>query len=335
MAYDGPDLAEVAELAGLDQDEVVRRHSDADYTVAFCGFAPGFGYLTGLPAELHLPRRATPRTAVEAGSVGDRGRVRRGLPAPLPRRLAAARPHRRGAVGPRPGPAGAARAGHQSAVRAVLTGLPPSRADVLRAGPLTTVQDLGRPGHAHLGVPRSGAADRPALRRANRMVGNPEDAAGLETTLLGVTVRLDEERWVAVTGADAAVTVDGRAGAVAVPGPGRRAAGDRTGPGEDCAATWRSAAGSRSRPVLGSRSTDRLSGLGPAPLADGDTLPLGPAGDPGEPEDGAGAAGRAGAAAAARARGTTGSPARTRSPPARTPSRPTATGSACAWTGRS
>jgi KipI family sensor histidine kinase inhibitor len=73
VAYDGPDLAEVAELAGIDQDEVVRRHAAAHYTVAFCGFAPGFGYLTGLPAELHLPRRTTPRTAVEAGSVGIAG----------------------------------------------------------------------------------------------------------------------------------------------------------------------------------------------------------------------------------------------------------------------
>lgn len=73
VAYDGPDLAEVAELAGLDQDEVVRRHAAADYTVAFCGFAPGFGYLSGLPAELQVPRRATPRPAVDAGSVGIAG----------------------------------------------------------------------------------------------------------------------------------------------------------------------------------------------------------------------------------------------------------------------
>jgi len=73
VTYDGPDLAEVAELAGLDRDEVVRRHAAADYTVAFCGFAPGFGYLTGLPSDLHVPRRATPRTAVAAGSVGIAG----------------------------------------------------------------------------------------------------------------------------------------------------------------------------------------------------------------------------------------------------------------------
>jgi KipI family sensor histidine kinase inhibitor len=73
VAYDGPDLAAVAELTGLGEAEVVRRHAAADYTVAFCGFAPGFGYLTGLPAELQVPRRATPRTAVDAGAVGIAG----------------------------------------------------------------------------------------------------------------------------------------------------------------------------------------------------------------------------------------------------------------------
>jgi len=73
VRYDGQDLAEVATLAGLAEDEVVRRHAGADYTVAFCGFAPGFGYLTGLPTELHVPRRHTPRTAVPAGSVGIAG----------------------------------------------------------------------------------------------------------------------------------------------------------------------------------------------------------------------------------------------------------------------
>jgi KipI family sensor histidine kinase inhibitor len=73
VTYDGPDLDEVAELTGLTTAEVARRHAGADYVVAFCGFAPGFGYLTGLPPELHLPRRRTPRTAVEPGSVGIAG----------------------------------------------------------------------------------------------------------------------------------------------------------------------------------------------------------------------------------------------------------------------
>jgi allophanate hydrolase subunit 2 len=79
----------------------------------------------------------------------------------------------------------------------------------VRAGPLTTVQDLGRPGYAHLGVPPSGAAHAGALAYANRQVGNEEAAAGLETTLLGVTLRLSVARRVAVTGAQAPLTLDG------------------------------------------------------------------------------------------------------------------------------
>jgi KipI family sensor histidine kinase inhibitor len=68
--YDGPDLADVAERTGLTVDEVVRRHTAAEYTVAFAGFAPGFAYLTGGDPALRVPRRSTPRTAVPAGAVG-------------------------------------------------------------------------------------------------------------------------------------------------------------------------------------------------------------------------------------------------------------------------
>jgi KipI family sensor histidine kinase inhibitor len=68
--YDGPDLADVAGLTGLAANDVVRRHAGAEWTVAFCGFAPGFGYLTGGDPRLRVPRRPTPRTAVPAGSVG-------------------------------------------------------------------------------------------------------------------------------------------------------------------------------------------------------------------------------------------------------------------------
>jgi KipI family sensor histidine kinase inhibitor len=69
VRYDGPDLARVAELWGVGADEVAARHSSYTYRVAFCGFAPCFGYLTGLPPELHVPRRETPRTRVPAGAV--------------------------------------------------------------------------------------------------------------------------------------------------------------------------------------------------------------------------------------------------------------------------
>jgi len=67
--YDGTDLAEVAELWGVSPEAAVRIHTGPEYRVAFCGFAPGFGYLTGLPEPYEVPRRATPRPAVPPGSV--------------------------------------------------------------------------------------------------------------------------------------------------------------------------------------------------------------------------------------------------------------------------
>ncbi|MFF0451288.1 allophanate hydrolase subunit 1 [Streptomyces sp. NPDC004609] len=70
VRYDGPDLAEVAALWKVPEDRVAAVHSAAEFRVAFCGFAPGFGYLTGLPARYAVPRRPTPRTSVPPGSLG-------------------------------------------------------------------------------------------------------------------------------------------------------------------------------------------------------------------------------------------------------------------------
>ena len=69
VTYDGADLADVAELTGIPEDEVVRRHQAAHYVVAFTGFAPGFAYVAGGDPALVVPRRSTPRTRVPAGSV--------------------------------------------------------------------------------------------------------------------------------------------------------------------------------------------------------------------------------------------------------------------------
>lgn len=74
VRYDGPDLAEVAERTGLSPDEVIALHTGARWTVAFAGFVPGFGYLTGGDARLDVPRRDSPRTRIPAGSVGLAGR---------------------------------------------------------------------------------------------------------------------------------------------------------------------------------------------------------------------------------------------------------------------
>lgn len=148
--------------------------------------------------------------------------------------------------------------------------------EILRAGPLTTVQDLGRPGYAHLGVPRSGALDQAALRRANALVGNSPAAAGLETTLLGCRLRFTSAAVVAVTGAAAVVKADGAP--VPVGGVVDVAAGTVLDVGRATAGvrSYIAVRGGIGVPaVLGSRSTDTLSGLGPPRLTDGMTVPIG------------------------------------------------------------
>ncbi|MEU5780027.1 biotin-dependent carboxyltransferase family protein [Micromonospora lupini] len=148
--------------------------------------------------------------------------------------------------------------------------------EVLRAGALTTVQDLGRPGWAHLGVPRSGALDPTALRLANRLVGNPEHAAGLEITLTGCTLRLTHAVTVAITGAEVAVRAGDRPGDTGRPLTVPAGTVLRVGTARRGVRSWLAVAGGIDvPPVLGSRATDTLAGLGPPVLRDGDRLPLG------------------------------------------------------------
>jgi biotin-dependent carboxylase-like uncharacterized protein len=147
---------------------------------------------------------------------------------------------------------------------------------VLAPGPLTTVQDAGRPGWASIGVPRSGAADRWSADLANRLVGNAPDAAVLEVTAGGLRLRAERAVLVAVTGAPAPVGIDGRRGPLNAP---------VTVPAGSVLSLGVPPTGLRSYvavrggidvpPVLGSRSTDTLSGLGPAPLGVGDRVPVG------------------------------------------------------------
>jgi 5-oxoprolinase (ATP-hydrolysing) subunit B len=84
VVYDGADLDSVALATGLTVDDVIERHADAAYTVAFCGFSPGFGYMTGLDPSLHLDRRATPRTRVPAGAVAIAAAYTSVYPSPSP-----------------------------------------------------------------------------------------------------------------------------------------------------------------------------------------------------------------------------------------------------------
>lgn len=151
-----------------------------------------------------------------------------------------------------------------------------SAIEVIHPGPFATIQDLGRPGLAHLGVPRSGAADLVSMTLANRLVGNRESAAVIEATLGGIRIRALRGLLIAATGAGAQVLVDdvpvglgvtvtvtaGSELAVSAPTWGcRNYVAVRGGIGVDA--------------VLGSRSTDTLSGLGPPPLSAGDLLEVG------------------------------------------------------------
>jgi biotin-dependent carboxylase-like uncharacterized protein len=145
---------------------------------------------------------------------------------------------------------------------------------VLATGPLTTVQDAGRPGQGALGVGRSGACDRGAAALANRLVGNHPDAAVLEVTLGGLALRADADLVVATTGARCSGAHNaptalpaGHELRLGLPDTGLRAYVAVRG-------------GVAVEPVLGSRSTDLLSGLGPAPLTVGTVLPVGTAAGP-------------------------------------------------------
>ncbi len=147
---------------------------------------------------------------------------------------------------------------------------------VVRAGALTTVQDRGRPGHAHLGVSRSGALDAPAAALVNRLVGNPPDAAVLETTLTGCALRPRCAVTVAVGGAPCPVRVNGRPAPWGAPVRVPAGAVLDVGTAVLGLRTYVAVGGGVVvEPVLGSRSTDLLSGLGPVPLTDGTVLPLG------------------------------------------------------------
>ena len=294
--YDGADLAAVAEHTELSVEGVVAAHSGEEWTAAFGGFAPGFAYLVG-PTSLAVPRRASPRTAVPAGSVALAGTF--------------------SAVYPRSSPGGWQLIGRTDAPMWDLDRQPPAllrpgdrvrfrpvrervtvrggrprtatgsgttgpALTVLTAGAQSLLQDLGRGGLLDLGVSPSGAADRGSARQANRLVGNDRAAAVVETLLGGLELRATGHQVLAVSGAPVPLTVlhdgeelghpptdapfllpDGHVLRLGHPPAGLRA--------------YVAVRGGIAVPaVLGSRSTDLLSGLGPPPLGAGTVLPVGP-----------------------------------------------------------
>jgi biotin-dependent carboxylase-like uncharacterized protein len=148
--------------------------------------------------------------------------------------------------------------------------------EIVSPGPLTTVQDAGRPGRGALGVGRSGACDRRAHALANRLVGDPPGTAVLEVTAGGLALRAHGELLVATTGARCAGPWPH-----AAPARLRDGALLRLGPPLTGVRTYVAVRGGLAvEPVLGSRSTDLLAGLGPPVPVTGDLLPVGPATGP-------------------------------------------------------
>ena len=308
--YDGPDLAEVARLSGLSVSEVVEAHSRAVYTVGWLGFAPGFGYLTGLDPRLAgVPRLPSPRVRVPAGSIAIAGGMSAVYPASSPGgwRLIGRTTTRMWDPGREPpallapgrqvrfiaqqGPsAGSARAGEEArAAHSVAPAPAQPYLEVVRPGPLATIQDLGRHGYGAVGVPPAGAADAASMAAANLLAGNPPRAAGIELTLGRAEFRAGGGCTLAVAGAPADITLrTGEGGqasqrpfgaAFAVPDGGVVSIGPPTAG----LRSYLAVSGGITTPAeLGSRSADLHSGVG-GPLRAGAILPVGrPAPAPGE-----------------------------------------------------
>ena len=303
IAYDGPDLGETAGLLGVGPGELAERHERAEWTVAFTGFAPGFAYLTSPAWTFDVPRLDTPRTRVPAGAVGLAGGFSGAYPRDTPggwRLIGTTHAALFDPGAPRPAlvsPGDRVRFRRVPAADSGASVIPPAAPTarvapaaartpaalrVIEPGLLATVQDLGRPGRASIGVARAGALDRSALRIANRLVGNPEAAAGIEVTMGGFRAIAHRDLWIAVTGGSGALVVDGRAFdpylAHEWPRGGELSIGwlehgahaylaVRGGVGEGDA--------DDSGRVLGSLSTDTLARLGPDPLRAGARLTVG------------------------------------------------------------
>lgn len=312
VSYDGEDLHDIAHTVGLSVGDLVAAHSSALWTVAFTGFAPGFGYLVSPQWPYSVPRLERPRTRVPAGAVGVAGEFTGAYPRDTPggwRLLgttsavlfdphaaspALLAPGTRVRFVPTSGP-GSASSGpsdvrtdeeHRPASPRPEAGVRGAIA-IVDPGLRATIQDQGRPGHAAEGIAVAGAADRAALRTAHRLVGNREDAAGVEVTMGGFRAVALADTWFAVTGAWGPVRIDGREVDPYAAHPWPAGAELHLDWFTHGARAYLAVRGGLDAPrTAGSRSTDSLAGIGPAPLRAGDEVPFAQdAAGPVPPED--------------------------------------------------
>lgn len=304
VVYDGADLGDVAEQTGLSIDAVIAAHTGQRWRAAFGGFAPGFFYMLGENEQLQVSRRASPRTRVPAGAVGLAGVFSAVYPKASPggwqligrtdarlwdsarERPALLQPGdmiRYRAVDTLASDTFAVDRGTADApaVGETEPSAMPTALVVVSPGLQSLVQDLGRPGHAHIGVSPSGAADRAAAHQANRLVGNPPNAALIETLQGGLSIRAEGDTVIALSGAPAQPAIDSPRGQ-RIPRLGQPFALHDSetltlaAPAAGLRAYLAVRGGLDVTPVLGSRARDTLAGLGPAPLAADDRLAITP-----------------------------------------------------------
>ncbi|KAJ5114072.1 allophanate hydrolase subunit 2-domain-containing protein [Penicillium angulare] len=301
VCYDGEDLEHVAYLTKLSVEEVIRRHSKSEFTVAFCGFAPGFAYLTGGDPALNVPRHTDPRTVIPAGSVALAGSF--------------------SGVYPQSSPGGWQLIGKTSVkiwdlsrspcalfqpgnrVRFVKaeksnTGITPdsvtSISDVpnrqseegtarfkVHTAPFPALfQDFGRCGQASQGISTSGALDRSSLKAANRIVGNPVNTPCLEIIPGGFCFESFARVVIGYAGAPCQVKIQDIKGHIrtitslqpSALEPGDTVKFGHAQAGVRCYLAVRG--GFEVSEVLGSASTDTLANLGPSPVTAGTVLRL-------------------------------------------------------------
>ena len=291
----GPDLLELAQFANLSPQAAIDLHSRTPYRVFMLGFLPGFAYMGSVDARIAMPRRETPRMRVPTGSVGVAGQQTGVYPRESPggwrligrtnARIFDANRVETCLFAPgdvvrftsaerleldRPRPSLMPSSGKDGGTRHIT---------VVRPGLFTTIQDRGRWGHQANGVPVGGALDRVAHSAANALVGNDAGAATLEVTLLGPELRFECAAMIAVTGADLGARVDGAEAMLNSTIACRRGAVLRFGERRSGSRAYVAVDGGLdAEPVLGSRATSALCGLGGVDgraIAAGDRLPLG------------------------------------------------------------
>lgn len=297
--YNGEDLADVAGFLDISMDEVIKRHTEAEYRVAFTGFAPGFAYLSGGHPSFQIPRRQIPRTRIPASAVALAGDFSGVYPFDSPGgwQIIGITPltmwdiHREEPALLQPGyrvkftDAGQAAVIHVQSDKTTTkqVNLPRQTActtylTVKKVGVQAIFQDQGRPGKVQLGVAQSGALDQSAFKAANALVGNATNTGCIEIVYGQCQFQMHGQGLIAVTGAINTVQIQTASGqqhsystwqAIAVEdGDVITLASPLAGVRNYLAVRG----GFDEKPVLDSVTTDILARVGPAPIVVGDQL---------------------------------------------------------------